>query len=64
MSDEVLVVGEAELLLVSGQVELLVETTQLIGDLLEIAQQGPPGRDGDEISLIADPLAYYILAKA
>lgn len=67
MADEILVFDETELLLVGGSVDLLVETVQLTGDLLEVAQQGPPGppgRDGAEISLVADPLAYYILAKA
>ena len=46
MSDEILVVGETELLLVGGGAELLTETAQQNGDLLEVAQQGPPGPPG------------------
>ena len=46
MSDEILVVGETELLLVGGGAELLTETAQQNGDLLEVAQQGPPGPTG------------------
>lgn len=39
VSDEILVVGETE---------LLTETAQQNGDLLEVAQQGPPGPQGPQ----------------
>lgn len=62
MTAEVLVTREAELL-IERPTEVLVETEQ-VAELLEVARQGPPGPSGALADITADPLAYYILAKA
>lgn len=81
MTDEVLVVSDVEVLVITEEVSDLLDATE-DSELLEKNEQGPPGPsvfismdtnnrlskgtdDGLFVpDIAADPLAYYILAKA
>lgn len=61
---ETLVVADNVITVLSVPGETSIVHTVETVTILDVGAQGPMGPPGDSSTLMADPLAYYILSKA